>query len=147
MQKQLVKEMKKGNSKLTLNDGSFVQDNVMEDIEDTLKQTYKKDLDKSIYREIDDIVNDIHGKEKDLKYQMEADKDLLSSTNKSLMDSFSPDLKVKKGEKQDKYRKYRPSENFKENDLYQEMGSLMDESLHTSGRFSGNNPQGYFKFS
>ena len=103
MQKQLVKEMKKGNSKLTLNDGSFVQDNVMEDIEDTLKQQYKKDLDKSIYREIDDIVNDIHGKEKDLKYQMEADKDLLSSTNKSLMDSFS-DLESQLGKLNFRYQ-------------------------------------------
>ena len=67
MQEKLVRDMKKG-LKLSLNDGSFVQGNVMEDIEDTLKQQYKKDLDKSIYREIDDIVNDIHGKEKDLKY-------------------------------------------------------------------------------
>ena len=131
----------------------------MADIEDTLLQNSNiKDMNLSIYREIDDIVADIHGKEKNLKTKMDDERELLSSTNKSMnMSAFSPDQVPqpfeskkkghKKGQEKDKYKKYRPSQNLKENDLYQEMGSLMDESYCTSGgRSSGQQTVGQFKF-
>jgi hypothetical protein len=125
----------------------------MADIEDTLRGQ-KRDLELSIYKDIDDIVNNIEVKEKDLKHQYEEEKQYFSSTNKSMISAFSPDVplghghdqrkKLQKKEKEQsgKYRKYRPTQDLKENDLYNEMGSLMDESLQTSGRSTGNQTVG-----
>ena len=116
-QKKLVRMIKNGHfaSQVSL-DG---QGNVMEDIEDMVNANVK-DTDLSIYREVDDIVQNIEGKEKNLKNQMDDDY-LLSSTNKSMMSAFSPDMpqpffdpnkkkSIKKPqEKKDKFNKYRPS--------------------------------------
>ena len=102
--------------------------NIMADIEDTLKGT-NNNLNLSIYKDIDAIVQNIQGKEKDLRHQYDEENMLLSSTNKSLMSVISPDHPKqsfearKKSHKQgkdakDKYRKYRPTQDLKENDLY-----------------------------
>ena len=96
---------------------SIVSGNVMEDIEDTLRGHQSK-MDLSVYNEVDQIFQKVSGKQKDQK-NYENDKNYLSSTNKSMISAFSPDVvpkpfeakKKSKNEKEmpSKYRKYRPT--------------------------------------
>lgn len=116
-------------------ESNMSNNNVLEDYEAHLNRQNYVDMNDSIYKMMEDMVQDIHSKEKDLQDQYEEEKRFLSSNNKSIMSmnksvmsAFSPDPPQQFNQKQkkidkhgkeprDKYKKYKPSENMKENDL------------------------------